>query len=425
MRARLHDPHGPIALRGYPWYLGAVLALLFAVFSDLGAELRGIVAIAGAMLFNLPVLIPRFRPRDVEVVLGAGYIDVKGAGLRRQRIRARDVTGASTALLGSKIVLSLARKGRRDIPIALELDALDDVKAIRDALGVGHDGFGTVLWPSDLRSTERQDAVFSASAFLLNATSIALVLASVFEGDSVTPWLVLTLMGSVGATILGLLLRMSARKEVSSYVAMRADGLHVYHHGRWQVLPYNRIAAVEEHHEGLMLMLHGNAPYLVNAKERTFYARGLSKAERQIVIAQVTSAAQRAQGRGTPKPETETRIDVLKRNGETPHAWFARLDVTAQTLLSGGYRGGSNLSEQDLWTLVEDHDADLELRTGAARVLVKARPENQPRVDTLLAAIRDEADQKRVRVALDPDLEAAGREFEELEERQLAAQIRR
>ncbi len=425
MRARLHDPHGPIALRGYPWYLGAVLALLVATFGEFAGELRGLLAISGAMLFNLPVLLPRLGPRNVEVVLGAGYVDVKRAGVRRQRIRARDVTGASTALLGSKIVLSLARKGRKDIPIALELESLDEVKAIRDALGVGHDGFGTVLWPSALRSTEGQDTVFSASAFVLNAVSFALVVGSLFEGDSTTPWLVLTLMGSVGATILALLLRLSSRKEVSSYVAMRADGLHVYHLGRWQVLPYNRIASIDEHHDGLMLMLHGNAPYLVHAKARSFFARGLSKAERQIVIAQVTSAAQRAQGRGTPKPETETRIDVLKRNGETPHAWFSRLDVTAQTMLSGGYRGGSNLSEQDLWTLVEDHDADLELRTGAARVLVRARPENQARVDTLLAAIRDEGDQRRVRVALDPDLDAAGREFEELEQRQMAAQMRR
>jgi hypothetical protein len=162
----------------------------------------------------------------------------------------------------------------------------------------------------------------------------------------------------------------------------------------------------------------------VSAPKKKFFVRGLSAAERKLVIAQLLSAAQRAQGRAAPRPEAMMRVEMLKRNGEAPRNWLARLDLAADTLKMTGYRGGGTIDPQDLWTIVEDPDADPELRAGAARVLVRSQQDARVRVETLVEAVRDEGDKRMLRIAVSNEAEAAGAELEAFEERQLRAAIR-
>ena len=72
---------------------------------------------------------------------------------------------------------------------------------------------------------------------------------------------------------------------------------------------------------------------------------------------------------GPLKNDVTGRVDVLRRNGESPRDWLARLDVTGQTLAAGaGYRG-TTLDSEDLWAILEDPEAEPDLRAAAARVL--------------------------------------------------------
>ena len=86
----------------------------------------------------------------------------------------------------------------------------------------------------------------------------------------------------------------------------------------------------------------------------------------------------------------------------------------AQTLDASGYRGNS-LEEKDLWVILEDPDAEPEMRAAAARVLARARPHARVRIDGAIAAVRDEAVEKRLRIAVTADPQHAGAELVELE----------
>ncbi len=196
---------------------------------------------------------------------------------------------------------------------------------------------------------------------------------------------------------------------------MRSDGLHLFSPRGWQVIPFTHLAQMRELPDALHVDVHGSpVPLIAPTKPPILGRRGIGKKERSVVIAQVLSAAQRAQGNAAPKPEIETRVDILRKNGENARNWLARLDMAAQTLDASGYRGNS-LEEKDLWVILEDPDAEPEMRAAAARVLARARPHARVRIDGAIAAVRDEAVEKRLRIAVTADPQHAGAELVELE----------
>jgi hypothetical protein len=90
-----------------------------------------------------------------------------------------------------------------------------------------------------------------------------------------------------------------------------------------------------------------------------------------------------------------------------------------------GYRGAA-LDEHDLWRTLADPDADVDLRAGVARALVRIAPETAlEKVEAAVAAMRDPHEAKRIRVALHPDIEKASRLLEELEEEAASRLLRR
>ena len=85
-------------------------------------------------------------------------------------------------------------------------------------------------------------------------------------------------------------------------------------------------------------------------------------------------------------------------------------------LFRSGYRGNA-LSVVDLWAALEDDDAHAHVRAAAARVLcLTAHDGVRARVDSTLGRVRDDSAAKRIRVAMEPDLEVASRELEALEQ---------
>jgi hypothetical protein len=345
-------------------------------------------------------------------------VKITKAGRTDQKIRAKDILGATTALVPEGVLLTLNHKKRKSVPIHLVVKDLDSVKKVRDALGIGHDGFGTVFFPTDSRTAETGDGVLrglSLMGFL--GAFIARV-----AGASSDLYITLAVL-SIIAAVIGLLVKASGASAVAPYVAMRADGVHVFGPAGWRVIPYAAIANIEERPEGLLISMHPPyPPLLVPAKVTRFMYHGMTEHERKLAIAQVLSASQRAHGAAPPKPGVTTRVDVLKRNGEAARSWLARLDVAAQTVGAAGYRGGT-IEEQDLWTILEDPDAEVEMRAAAARLLKDRSAEARVRVDTIVGAVRQDSAQKRIRIALEDDIEAAGNQMDALEQEEMRKMI--
>ncbi len=419
MRAKVFDPVGPPLYRLLPWLLSPLAFVLACALPVGDAATFSLFIASGLFLCLTPFIPPRIGPRQAELEFHPGYVAIKKGGRLNQKIRAKDILGATTALVPEGVLLTLNHKKRKNVPIQLVVKSLDEVKKVRDALGIGHDGFGTVFFSTEPQTGRTGDAVLrglSAMGFLGAA--------AMHFGEGGDGYIAFVVMAIIGALV-GLLVKASGSSSVAPYVAMRADGVHVFGPLGWRVIPYAAIAGIEEQPDGIAIVLHPPyPPVFVKAKPTMFMYQGLSREERTLAVAQLLSASQRAHGAAPPKPETTTRVDILKRNGEAPRSWLARLDVAAQTVGNQSYRGGS-LDEADLWTILEDPDADVEMRAASARLLKDRSPDARIRVDTIIGAVRQEGAQKRIRIALTDDLESAGRELETLEREEMRKMMHR
>src|SRR5262249_30268326 len=93
-----------------------------------------------------------------------------------------------------------------------------------------------------------------------------------------------------------------------------------------------------------------------------------------------------------------------------------RLDMAGQMLSNAanavGYRGSNTLDAEDLWAILEDPEAEADLRAAAARVLRHSpKPETRVRIDAAVGRIRDGATNRRLRIAIQDDVESASQEL--------------
>ncbi len=143
----------------------------------------------------------------------------------------------------------------------------------------------------------------------------------------------------------------------------------------------------------------------------------MTNEQQEALITHVMNAASRARGLGVRKEDVSGRVEALRRNGESTRDWLARLDTAGELLGSSaaGYRG-QTLEPNDLWSVLEDPDADPELRAGAARILKHAgQPEARLRIDAALAAVRDENASERLRISMRDDIDEASHELAALD----------
>ncbi len=395
--------------------LAAVAVILFAVFGPLEAEAPRILLGSVAALVS-GVLRPVWRQRTsrpVRVVLGPGYVDVKGAPTRNQRIRARDLKGATTARTATGFLLTLSLR-TRDQPITFETESEPELDGLRSALGIGHGGFGAIRWRTCPSGNERAAIIGRTASALAAALVLAVAAVSGFSGAAVMAAFVgvLILPWSLFLTLIGGLF-----SDRQPNLIMSSDGIRfVSPFKHWQYVPYADLIALEASATGLAFAL--KPPHAITWVKATSPGGGggLSTFERAGLVAQIEAAAQRARGLGKVKDDVTGRVDVLLRRGEDVRSWLARLDRTGQLLASGaGYRG-VDLDQEALWAILEDPDASLELRTAASRVLSHAtEPEARVRIEAAHAATRDDLEARRLRVALAHDLDAASEEIALLE----------
>lgn len=407
MRVGFTDPQGPRLWRMAP-YAAPILLLYLSVFGPIHDVAAAVMGVGSVALFNMIGLfaLRQRRARRVDLELGPGYIDIKKGGSRNQRIYAKDLTGATTARTETGLLLTLQHRGR-DQPITVEVESETDAEKMRHALGIGHGGFGTIAWRTHTDNTLR-----AAWVGRLLAAAIALLTIGITLGVSSEAGLVIGFLlgqfGLVGA-VLGLVGLRSKGPDPS--IVMAAEGLRLKTPRGWFALPYDAIAEVADHERGLVFSVP--PPYFSVAVERVGPTLGgPSERDRQVIVSQILAASQRARGLGPQKQDATGRVDVLRRNGESPRDWLVRLDMAGQMLSAGsGYRGHS-LDAEDLWAVLEDPEAEPELRAAAARVLRHSpATDARVRIDAAVAAVRDEVTNRRLRIAVQDDLDGACQEL--------------
>lgn len=411
MRGAFSDPQGP-----RPWRFAAYLpAILLAVstFTGVWEDATGWAILTALGLTTAVGLFPRrqWKSRSAEIVCGAGNVRIRNAGTRNQVIHARQIAGASTARVGKKLVLTLAHHFR-DEPIAIEVETEEEVERIRHALGIGHGGFGHVGWRTTASTADRAGLWGRATAVTM--TILAIIMGAVGAGPLAA---FLGLFAAIG--FLFALVSMFSGPPPAS-VVMASGGLGLASREGWFTIPYATVHDIEIQEKQLLFVI-GDPAYAVSVPiSKPWNSTGVSRGDAEVLVAQIRAASARARGFGKPKEDPTGRVESLRRHGESPRDWLVRLDMAGQTLggAAGGYRGFS-LDTDDLWRILEDPEADADLRAGAARVLRHSqKPETRVRIDATLAAVRDDLTAQKLRVAIRDDLENACGELAEIDARE-------
>lgn len=423
MQATFSDPQGPRWIRVLLQAPAALLLALgiFGGFS--GVHTWVLLALSVITSSTLALISLRQKaPIPARLELGPGRVKVHGTRLRSPVIHAREVTGASTARTKDGFALSLARAWR-DAPTTIVVPTEADVDRLRLALGIGHGGHGALAWWTT--ATANQNS--ARNGRLVSIVATVLVLAAFAfgaEGDILAK--ILASMFAFFAIPTGLLLSaIGAQRATYPNVEMLPAGIRLLGVRGPFLLPYAYYDGFV--HEGDHLVFKVPEPWrtVEVPVKPSRGGSGMSAADLAILRAQLDAAALRARGYGRSKEEVAGRVETLRRGREATRDWLARLDVIGQTLATGpGYRGQS-LDAEDLWMVLEDPDAEADLRTAAARVLrhvedAKARV----RIHAAAAAIRDENVHERVRVAALEPLDEAATSLDEIEERRMRMSFR-
>jgi len=343
---------------------------------------------------------------DAELVTGPGWVEVRRAGLRDQRIRAKDIVGASTAEVEGGVLLTLAHKARRT-PILLEVATEDDAEVVRRALGIGHGGFGALSW----QATRTGLTTWGILGRIAWAVGPFVILALKQFAPSVKFLGVFALLGMMLGLVLTFVDWFSGLALPAPPIGMDARGVTVWTKAGWSLVPYAEIGDVRVEPDRIVLETSRGEV----ATERSRFAwngEGLSDEDARALAAQVTSAARRARGQGRPKDDRASQLETLRRRDDEPaREWLLRLDALGRTLDGGGYRGTS-LDTKDLLSVLDDPEADPALRAGVARVLrSSAVPDAKIRIDAAVATTHDEQAARFLRVATGDDLDAAAFEI--------------
>lgn len=406
MKARLTDVAGPLKRRRVFTFVVGAYALVTLIVSALFTGLY-LPLLFGAIFLALAPLFPRrSRPRTVDLTVHAGYIDIENAGLLSDRLRATEIVAASTTRTEGGVALALARRTRQlEPPLVLEVKTEREVTAIREALGLGYHGHGALVWPVSIPPMQ---------GFFSTIRALCLVAFVTLAGHR-PGWDVWT--GLLYPMVILAILAFVKPGAVPS-LWLRQDGVHFFDGKSWRFIAYEDITSV---HVGTReLVMLGADPrksrLVVPLRVWSYGPFGITRLAAEHIAQQVEGSRHRAHGHGNLGPQVSASVELFARAEGEPHSdWLARLDATASALVAGsGYRGGAP-AEEELWDALANADADPEIRLAAARILSRACNGATDRIDTIVATVREEKAQRRIRVALDYDIEEASRELDELE----------
>ncbi len=414
----VHDARGPAWTRAILPALGLLgmlggLVWWFADKSSPGADFfTGL-----ALLLVGPLLLGRHAPRRARLVTGAGRVTVAGAGVLSQVIAARDVIGtASSVLADGREVLALQRVGR-DAPTLLGLDNAADAKRVRDALGIGARTSGALRWAVAARTIDHAKTLSRA----LGTLAAAMLAYAAFDGQDPTAfhgwplaYLVIVLPLASIATMRTARAHDAARCIWLTETDVRLeDG-----RGGWTAVPYASIRTVRVKDGWLVLSRDLERDITTKLEIVRHGRRGLSAAELEFLVAALETAAEAARAPMHATHDVGAAAPLARAEGEPVRSWLARLESMAMQISRGSTYRDLAFAESDLWATLEDHDAEPELRAACARVLSRVtKASDLARIDAVVAAVRDDDAKLRIRVALEPDMDRAVAELEELDDR--------
>jgi hypothetical protein len=368
------------------WLLSAY-ALAWFLFAYGFAEEPQIGLLGLAVLLALGRFVRRRAVRTEALVIRPGALLLPGG----RKVRVRQVRGATTATTPAGCLLTLD-VGTADL-VHIEVGDADGLALVVKALGIGHAGFGEVALYAEPHPYATR-IVFAAVALAAAGFAVSGNLGTRdAEGFS---WGVLTLL------TMAAFLSQLARFSLVTRLVLEGSGLHVRRIDApgWDRATFADVRDVKLDEAGLTVVLDRGVLRLP-VRTTTIAGPGLSRAELELVAAQIRGAALRARGFGTPRTEASDRLAALGRKGrtETARAWLARVD--AETAGGSDYRTTS-FAHDDLWLALEDPDADADVRAAAARLLTRSLGEAaRVRVAAAVAAERDERTASRIRVAVD------------------------
>lgn len=410
MRVSFSDPQGPRLLRVAPYVPPLVLLGMAFASPFWGLATAAVIACGAVGLFHLAGLAPLRQGvcRPAELECGPGFVAIKTSAARSQKIHARQIAGATTSRTSRGILFTIEHKDR-DQPLSIEVQSESDADKVRHALGIGHGGVGSVGWRTAPSTTAKTSWVGRLLTAILAFTIFGIAVGVSYEAAGIAALLssqfaiITVILGAVG---------WMAQPPIQSIV-MTPAGLRLQTTQGWFTIPYHQIRAIEPG-DGC-LSFHVPPPYNVVhvPTEGILRGSGLGPQDRDALVKQIMSASARARGLGIEKQDITGRLDPLRRNGESPRAWLARLDMAGQMLdsSSAGYRGHT-LDADDLWTILEDPEAESDLRAAAARILRHQQlPETRVRIDAAVAAVRDESTSKKLRIAIRDDVDGASHEL--------------
>ncbi|MBX3187554.1 MAG: hypothetical protein KF819_11090 [Labilithrix sp.] len=206
---------------------------------------------------------------------------------------------------------------------------------------------------------------------------------------------------------------------------MTAEGLRMQTRQGWFTVPYGHVHDVAPILGALQFRVPPPYNFVDVPATGHLIGHGLGADDREALVEQIMSASARARGLGTAKNDVTGRLDSLRRTGESPREWLARLDMAGRMLGSAasGYRGHT-LDAEDLWAILEDPEAEADLRAAAARILRHSpQTEARARIDAAVAAVRDETTNRKLRIAVRDDVDGASEELAVLDAQEPLAAV--
>lgn len=382
-----------------PLLVGAALALVWPIMllTELGPILATVQVLLGLVLLLFAKRLSRpLPPEPVTLQLGAGRLEVVGKDFRK-RIRGRSLRGASASRVGKRVGIALQERS----PVLLEVEHTAQAKEVLTALGVGHDGFGELRW-----ATGKDHPVHRMRVALRLVGALLLVPWLCLLAE---PFVALAMFQYIGIVIA---LAIAARRNtVGSYVHLISHGLHV----AWPAasIPYRALQFVGVSGDYGMQRLQlapAGASQPLHVTLNVAPEDGLVHPQEVAhIAAQIQDAARRAHGEVAERPEVAFQVADLARGSADLRSWLERVDRLAHGMRHGGegaYRG-RELDHEELWAAVESPDAATDVRVAAARILGQTRPEARARILDAGKAARDPSIEKRLRIATEPERDAA------------------
>jgi len=395
--ARLLDPSGAPWVR-YLFFFGAIALALFGMALRQHADIISWMMALSLALGFIPI---RFRPRAVSLIVSRGAVAIRNSNVLNRTIRPRDVIGCTTANVENEHRLILSLKHRRE-PTTLSFATEDDLNHTREALAVGHGGFGRISAPLVWGGI---GPLFGVAYFCaLVAVGLAVAAGRRFSMEQT----ILLAYASPGLIPYILWRR---PKPPFNVFTMASDGVFFATRGVGNFIPYSSIeeVAFDAHSLMLDLTLAIDAPFVLLGREtkatpltrhRRVSLRAVAPGVRRSLVAALADAMARARGAVKPKPPIAFPISSLRiGSDEAISSWVARLDALAASATTGGYRAG-HVDPEDLWHIYEDPDFPPDIRAAAARVLSRAAKDSSLRIEEGTATFHEAKDIKRVRIAL-------------------------